>query len=118
MAEKYPPAINDEGWPALVHMLTDRNHVALEDVDLFVFTQVRKRTIEKVMKTLDVPFAKAHTVMEKWGYTGSACIPMALHDAIATGRAQAGDLILLVGSGVGHNQAGIALRLTDRLVAS
>ena len=27
-----------------------------------------------------------------------------------------GDLVVLVGSGVGHNQAGIALRITDDLV--
>jgi 3-oxoacyl-[acyl-carrier-protein] synthase-3 len=50
-------------------------------------------------------------IMDKWGYTGSACIPMALHDAIVTGKAKRGDLIVLVGSGVGYNQAGIALRL-------
>ena len=54
--------------------------------------------------------------MEKWGYTGSACIPMALHDAIEAGKVRAGDLVVLVGSGVGHNQAGIALRVTPELV--
>ena len=118
MAEKYPPAINDEGWPAIVRMLAERNRFTLDEVDLFVFTQVRKRTIEKVMTALEVPFAKAHTVMEKWGYTGSACIPMALHDAIVSGRAKPGALVLLVGSGVGHNQAGIAVRLTDTLSTS
>jgi 3-oxoacyl-[acyl-carrier-protein] synthase-3 len=59
--------------------------------------------------------ARAHTVMEKWGYTGSACIPMALHDAVLAGRARPGDLLLLVGSGVGYNQAGMALRLTASL---
>jgi 3-oxoacyl-[acyl-carrier-protein] synthase-3 len=87
-------------------------------VDLFLFTQVRKRTIEKVMSTLEAPLDKAHTVMEKWGYTGSACIPMALHDAIDCGRVKGGDLVVLVGSGVGHNQAGIALRVTDSLIGA
>ncbi|MEM6731993.1 MAG: 3-oxoacyl-[acyl-carrier-protein] synthase III C-terminal domain-containing protein, partial [Myxococcota bacterium] len=80
-----------------------------------IFTQVRKRTIEKVMGFLEQPVEKAHLVMHKWGYTGSACIPMALHDAIEAGRAKPGDLVALVGSGVGYNQAGIALRLTDGL---
>jgi 3-oxoacyl-[acyl-carrier-protein] synthase-3 len=70
------------------------------------------------MKSLEVPMEKAHTIMEKWGYTGSACIPMALHDAIESGRAKPGDLLVLVGSGVGYNQAGIALRLTDELLRS
>ena len=111
MTEKYPPEVNDEGWPAVAHAVAERNGFKLSDVDLFVFTQVRKRTIEKVMKTLEIPFAKAHTIMEKWGYTGSACIPMALHDAIESGRAKKGDLCMLVGSGVGYNQAGVAIRL-------
>jgi 3-oxoacyl-[acyl-carrier-protein] synthase-3 len=116
MLEKYPPEINEEGWPAVTRALAEHNGFSLSEVDLFVFTQVRRRTIEKVMKTLEQPVEKAHTIMQKWGYTGSACIPMALHDAIVTGRAKSGDLVVLVGSGVGYNQAGIAVRLTDALV--
>jgi len=45
------------------------------------------------------------------GYTGSACIPMALDDARKQGRIKPGDLVVLVGSGVGYNQAGVALRM-------
>jgi 3-oxoacyl-[acyl-carrier-protein] synthase III len=116
MVEKYPPQINEEGWPAVVNMVLERNQLSLDDVDLVIFTQVRKRTIEKVMKTLGMPMEKTHTVMEKWGYTGSACLPMALHDAASQGKAKPGDLVVLVGSGVGHNQAGIALRITDSWV--
>jgi 3-oxoacyl-[acyl-carrier-protein] synthase-3 len=118
IVEKYPPEVNDDGWPALVHMTAERNGFALRDIDLVVFTQVRKRTIEKVMQRLELPMEKTHTVMEKWGYTGSACIPMALHDAILSGRAKPGQLVVLVGSGVGHNQAAIAVRLTDDLFRS
>ena len=118
MAERYPSEINDEGWPAIVKMLAERNQFTIQDVDLFVFTQVRKRTIEKVMRAIEAPVEKAHMVMEKWGYTGSACIPMALHDAVEQKRVKKGDLVVLVGSGVGHNQAGIALRITDSLVGA
>lgn len=118
MFEKYPPQVNDEGWPAVARMLAERNDFALRDVDLFVFTQVRRRTIEKVMGILEVPVEKAHMIMDKWGYTGSACIPMALHDAVVQGKAKVGDLVVLVGSGVGYNQAGIALRLTKSLVTT
>ncbi len=118
MVEKYPPQINEEGWPAVVQALSKHNGFGLDEIDLVIFTQVRKRTIEKVMTGLKLPMEKTHTVMEKWGYTGSACIPMALHDAILAGRTKPGDLVVLVGSGVGHNQAGIALRITDSLVRS
>jgi 3-oxoacyl-[acyl-carrier-protein] synthase-3 len=116
MVEKYPAEINDIGWPAVVNRLAEINGFAVSDIDLVVFTQVRKRTIDKAMVNLGLPNEKAHTIMGKWGYTGSACIPMALHDAVVNGRVKTGDLVVLVGSGVGHNQAGIALRITDDLV--
>jgi 3-oxoacyl-[acyl-carrier-protein] synthase-3 len=48
--------------------------------------------------------------MEKWGYTGSACVPVALDDALELGRIRSGDLVAFVGSGVGYNQAGAAFR--------
>ncbi|MEP0774316.1 MAG: ketoacyl-ACP synthase III [Acidobacteriota bacterium] len=110
MLERYPPEINHEGWPRLVRRLAETTGFALSEVDLIIFTQVRKPSIELVMGELGLPLEKTHTVMEKWGYTGSACIPMALHDAVEKGKLHAGDLVVLVGSGVGYNQAAAALR--------
>jgi 3-oxoacyl-[acyl-carrier-protein] synthase-3 len=49
--------------------------------------------------------------MEKWGYAGSACVPIALDDALEEGKISSGDLLVLVGSGVGYNQAGAAFRM-------
>jgi 3-oxoacyl-[acyl-carrier-protein] synthase-3 len=61
------------------------------------------------MADLGLPMSRTHTVMEKWGYTGSACIPMALDDALEQGLIGKGALTVLVGSGVGYNQAATAL---------
>ena len=41
-----------------------------------------------------VPLEKCHTIMEKYGYTGSACIPMALDHAIELGKIKRGDLVV------------------------
>ncbi len=109
--ERYPPEVNHEGWPRLARKLAAQGGFALDEVKLWVFTQVRKASIEIVMADLGLPVERAHTVMEKWGYTGSACIPMALHDALDAGKAGAGDLVVLLGSGVGYNQAGVAFVL-------
>jgi len=57
-----------------------------------------------------VPRERAHTVMEKWGYTGSACIPMALDDAVRAGKVQRGDVIVMCASGGGLNMACVAYR--------
>ena len=111
MRERYPPEINHDGWPRLVRRLAQENGFALSEVDFTIFTQVRKPSIELVLNDLGIPLEKTHTVMEEWGYTGSACIPMALDDALEKGRIRRGDLLVMVGSGVGYNQAAAALRM-------
>jgi 3-oxoacyl-[acyl-carrier-protein] synthase-3 len=102
--------VNHEGWPRLVRTLASTSGFCVSDIDFIVFTQVRKPSIDLVMDTLALPHERTHTIMEAWGYTGSACIPMALHSAYAQHRIRAGDLVVLVGSGVGYNQAAVAYR--------
>jgi len=75
---------------------------------MIIFTQVRLKSIHLVMETLGLPIEKAHWIMDKWGYTGSACLGMAFDDCMEKGRVKSGDLVLFVGSGVGYNQAGSA----------
>jgi 3-oxoacyl-[acyl-carrier-protein] synthase-3 len=113
MLERYPPEINNEGWPKLVRKVAENGGFGIDDIDFVVFTQVRKPTIELVMQNLGLPMEKTHTVMEQWGYTGSACIPMAFHDAIEKKKIKPGDLVVLVGSGVGYNQAAAAFRMPE-----
>jgi 3-oxoacyl-[acyl-carrier-protein] synthase III len=110
LVQRYPPEINHEGWPRLVRRLAKEGDFALMDIDFLIFTQVRKPSIELVMADLGLPMERTHTVMEEWGYTGSACVPMALHDAREKGKIRPGDLVVLVGSGVGYNQAAVAFR--------
>jgi 3-oxoacyl-[acyl-carrier-protein] synthase-3 len=111
MLERYPPEINHEGWPRLVRKLANDAGFALADIDLIIFTQVRKPSIELVMADLGLPMERTHTVMEAWGYTGSACIPMAFDDAVEKGKVRPGMLVVFIGSGVGYNQAAAAFRM-------
>jgi hypothetical protein len=105
-----PASVNEEGWPRIARSVLARAGAAPAEVDLWLWTQVNRSTIESVMGTLGQPMARAHTVMEKWGYTGSACLPMALDDAARAGRLAPGDLVLLTGSGAGLSMASVALR--------
>ena len=58
------------------------------------------------MAILEQPLEKTHWIMDKWGYTGSACIPMALDDAIESGRGpEPGDKVLFCASGGGISMA-------------
>lgn len=111
MLDRYPPEVNEQGWPRVVRRLAQEGGFAVPDIDFIIFTQVRKVTIENVMAGLGLPMERTHTVMEQFGYTGSACIPIALDHAFEQRKIKPGSLLALVGSGVGYNQAGVAFRM-------
>jgi 3-oxoacyl-[acyl-carrier-protein] synthase III len=109
-AKRTPPEINFEGWQRIVKELLKRVDLTLDDVNLFLWTQVNLSTIKEVMNALNQPMSKTHTIMEKWGYTGSACIPMVLHDAIEHGKLKRGDMVVFCASGGGINMAAMMFR--------
>jgi 3-oxoacyl-[acyl-carrier-protein] synthase III len=109
-AKKYPSEVNTEGWPAIVRDVLMKCSLTLDDVALFLFTQVNLSTIKEVMAKLDLPMSRTHTVMGKWGYTGSACIPMVLDDAVREGKLKRGDNVVMCASGGGLNMACVAYR--------
>jgi 3-oxoacyl-[acyl-carrier-protein] synthase-3 len=109
-AKKYPAEVNNEGWPAIVRDVLAKAGLSLDDVPLFLFTQVNLSTIKEVMSRLGLPMSRTHTVMGKWGYTGSACIPMVLDDAIREGKLKRGDHLVMCASGGGLNMACVAFR--------
>ncbi|MCS6806438.1 MAG: ketoacyl-ACP synthase III [Acidobacteriota bacterium] len=103
--QKYPPEVNIEGWPAIIHDVLNKVDLTLDDVNMFLFTQVNLTAIKAVMQKLGRPMHQTHTIMDKWGYTGSACIPMALDDALHLGKIQSGDIVVMCASGGGMNMA-------------
>ncbi len=103
---KFPKTFNTEYWPRLIRGALDKAGLTVDDVDLFLFTQLNLRTIELMMDLLGQPISKTHWVMDKWGYTGSPCVAMALDDAIAQGRGpNPGDVIVFCTSGGGITMA-------------
>ncbi len=107
--KRFPPDTNNKGWPPLVRRLMRKIGRPVEAIDRIYFTQLNLRTIEYVMADLGLPMAKTHTVMDKWGYTGSACMPMALDDAVTRDIGpQPGDLVVFCGSGAGYTMAATA----------
>lgn len=108
--QKYPSSVNEDGWPRIARSVLSRIGATPEDVSLWLWTQVNRSTIHIVMAALGQPMARAHTVMGELGYTGSACLPMALDDAVRAGRLKEGDLVLLTGSGAGLAMGCVALR--------
>lgn len=104
--KKFPKTFNTEYWPRLIQAALDKAGLTVNDVSLFLFTQLNLRTIELMMQILGQPMEKTHWIMDKWGYTGSPCVAMALDDAIAHGRGpRPGDIIVFCASGGGISMA-------------
>lgn len=108
----YPATVNEEGWPMLINRLMEKYKFTKEDIGMIFFTQVRKKSILKVMETLELPLEKTHMIMHKFGYTGSACVYQALHDAIEEGKMKglSGKIVIFVTSGVGYQQYATVFR--------
>ena len=109
-AQRYPPDVNIQGWPRIIRDVLAKCNLVLDDIALFLFTQVNLSTIREVMNILDVPMERTHTIMQKWGYTGSACIPMVLDDAVRQGKVSRGDNLIMCASGGGLNMGCVAFR--------
>lgn len=101
LLQRLPPDRNIKLWPPIVESLCKKAHIKLEEIDYFVFTQINKSVIIEVMNILGQPIDKAIIAMDKFGYTGSACIPTAFHEAIKEGKIKRGNKILFCASGAG-----------------
>ncbi len=103
---KFPATFNSDNWPPLIRATLTKADLTVNDVDFYLFTQLNVNTIKETMRVLGQPLEKTHWIMDKWGYTGSACIPMALDDALERGRGPAaGDIVLFCASGGGISLA-------------
>ncbi|MCX5785850.1 MAG: ketoacyl-ACP synthase III [Elusimicrobia bacterium] len=103
--KKFPATLNSEEWPPLIRKTLAKLGMQPQDAQAYVFTQIRKPTIEEVMAGFNLPMERTHTIMEKWGYTGSACVPMAFHDMAGQGKVKRGDRVVLCASGGGYAMA-------------
>ena len=108
---KFPKELNPETWADMARKLCARIDATPRDVQHFFITQININSILEMLDLLEVPHERATTVMRHYGYTGSACIPMAFNEAWEKGIVHPGDLCLFIGSGGGLAFAGAAFRI-------
>lgn len=108
-AKKIPTETNSIHWPRLTRNLLDRIQKTPKDIDHFFLTQLNLDTINATLDTLGIEQTKSHNVMDQFGYTGSACIPMAIADAAQKSKLKKGDLVFMLGSGGGMSMASLAM---------
>src|SRR5256885_13280423 len=80
------------------------------DIKLLVPHQANLRIIEMVQKAAGLREDQVYTNIQKYGNTTAASIPIALDEALAEGRLQRGDLLVLTAFGSGFTWGSAAIR--------
>ena len=80
------------------------------DIDWFVPHQANQRIIDDSAKKLGIPPEKVITTVAKHGNTSAASIPLALTCAVADGRINRGDLVMMEAMGGGFTWGAVLAR--------
>jgi 3-oxoacyl-[acyl-carrier-protein] synthase-3 len=94
----------------IARRLLERNGMGPGDIDLFVSHQANRRIIMSATEKLGVEPKKVIINIERFGNTTAATIPLALDDAVCSGRLKRGDLVLLASVGAGFTVGAVLLR--------
>jgi len=97
-----------EVFKCAVRALTDITQEALSanglkaaQVDHVIVHQANSRILEAVMQRLEVPLEKCWINLDRYGNTSAASLPIALDEALRSGRIKRGDLVAMMAIGSG-----------------
>lgn len=85
--------------------------MTIDDLDLLIPHQANIRIVEGSIKRLNIAPEKVFSNIDKTGNISSACVPVALCEAIREGRAKKGDTIGLVGFGGGLTWSSLVMKI-------
>jgi len=86
------------------------NGLGTGDLDLLVPHQANLRIIEATAKRLEMPMDRVIVTVDRHGNTSAASVPLALDEAVRSGRVQRGQLLLLEAFGGGFTWGSALLR--------
>ena len=88
----------------------DAAKVTGADIDLMIPHQANVRIIEATAKHASIPMEKVYVNVDRYGNTSAASIPIALDEALETGRIREGSTVLLVAFGAGFTWGAMVVR--------
>jgi 3-oxoacyl-[acyl-carrier-protein] synthase III len=97
--EVYRFAINRV--PDAIDKVIRQANLTSNDIDWLILHQANQRIMDAVAERLGIPAAKVVSNVAKYGNTSAASIPIALNEAVRSGKIQAGDMIATSGFGAG-----------------
>ena len=93
-----------------VEKILAKNGFTVADLDLLIPHQANLRIIESATSRLGIDPDKVAVNIEKYGNTSSASIPLALDEAVQSGRLKKGHLVCMVAFGGGLSWGATLLR--------
>ena len=95
---------------SVVEETLEANGLDRHDIDWLIPHQANLRIIEATAKRLDMPMERVIVTVDKHGNTSSGSVPLALDEAVRSGRVQRGQLLLLEAFGGGFTWGAALLR--------
>jgi 3-oxoacyl-[acyl-carrier-protein] synthase-3 len=95
----------------LIHEAMTDCCLTIDDIALVIPHQVNQRIIDSAVRHMNFPPEKVMGNLERYGNTSAASVPIALDEAMRTGRLRAGDTVLLVAFGGGFTWASAVVTL-------
>ncbi len=80
------------------------------DVDWFIPHQANRRIIDAVGERLGIGSERSYVNIDRYGNTSAASIPIALDEAVRSGKIEPGDVILMAAFGAGLTWAASVVR--------
>ena len=96
--------------PKQIKKLLYNNDLSINDIDLFIFHQASRFTLDSILKSLNISKSKTFINIQDLGNTVSATIPIAIKDAFKIRKLKRGSLIVLSGFGVGLSYGSILMK--------
>lgn len=81
-----------------------------DEIDLLIPHQANYRIIDAVRKRLELPEEKVFSNLDRYGNTSSASVPIALDEAVKSGRLKKGDIVVVSAFGAGFTWGASVVR--------
>ena len=85
----------------MMRTCVEQNGITLDDIDLVVPHQVNIRILDAVFDNLGMSMERCVVNLDRYGNSSAASLPIALDEAVRSGRIQRGDLIFTTAFGSG-----------------
>ena len=88
-----------EKVPEVIEKALHKAKLTTNDIDWLILHQANQRIIEVVARKLKIPSEKVISNISKYGNTSAASIPLALDEAVRSGKIKSGDIVASSGFG-------------------